>query len=87
MRQTNQKRPNGHGARWKRLWRLMHGCRRYFLYTVLATLLAAVFSYLSPLVISFTVDSIIGTKEMNLPAWLLAVVNAQGGRAFLARNL
>ena len=44
-------------ARWNRLWRLIRGCRRYFFYTIIATLLAALFAYLSPLVISFTVDS------------------------------
>ncbi len=74
-------------ARWKRLWRLICGCRRYFFYTILATLLAALFAYLSPLIISFTVDSIVGDKDMNLPAWLRAWIEAIGGRDYLAANL
>ena len=74
-------------ARWKRLWRLIRGCRRYFFYTILATLLAALFAYLSPLVISFTVDSIVGGKEMNLPGWLQEWIEGIGGREFLAANL
>ena len=74
-------------ARWKRLWRLICGCRRYFFYTILATLLAALFAYLSPLIISFTVDSIVGDKDMNLPTWLRAWIEAIGGRDYLAANL
>ncbi len=61
--------------------------RRYFFYTILATLLAALFAYLSPLIISFTVDSIVGDKDMNLPAWLRAWIEAIGGRDYLAANL
>ncbi len=74
-------------ARWKRLWRLIRGCRRYFFYTISATLLASLFAYLSPLVISFTVDSIVGGKEMNLPGWLRHWIEAAGGRDFLAAHL
>ena len=74
-------------ARWKRLWRLIRGCRRYFFFTIAATLLAALFAYLSPLIISFTVDSIVGDKEMNLPAWVQRGVDAIGGREYLAAHL
>ena len=84
--QETQTQPT-RAARWKRLWRLIRGCRRYFFYTILATLLAALFAYLSPLVISFTVDSIVGGKEMNLPGWLQGWIEGIGGREFLAANL
>ncbi|MDE7042080.1 MAG: ATP-binding cassette domain-containing protein, partial [Oscillospiraceae bacterium] len=83
MEQTKQTR----AARWKRLWRLICGCRRYFFYTILATLLASLFAYLSPLIISFTVDSIVGGKDMNLPGWLQGWIEALGGRDYLAANL
>ena len=82
MEQTKQTR----AARWKRLWRIC-GCRRYFFYTILATLLASLFAYLSPLIISFTVDSIVGGKDMNLPGWLQGWIEALGGRDYLAANL
>lgn len=74
-------------ARWRRLWRLIRGCRRYFFYTILATLLAALFAYLSPLIISFTVDSIVGGKAMNLPGWVQNLIEAVGGRDYLAAHL
>ena len=74
-------------ARWKRLWRLISGCRRYFFYALLATLLAALTTYLSPLIVSFTVDGIVGGKEMNLPVWIQAWIEAAGGRDYLAANL
>ena len=83
MEQTKQTR----AARWKRLWRLICGCRRYFFYTILATLLASLFAYLSPLIISFTVDSIVGGKDMNLPGLLQGWIEAIGGRDYLAANL
>ena len=83
MEQTKPTR----AARWKRLWRLICGCRRYFFYTILATFLAALFAYLSPLIVSFTVDGIVGGKEMNLPGWLRTWIDAIGGRDFLAANL
>ena len=74
-------------ARWKRLWRLIRGSRGYFFYTIIATLLAALFAYLSPLIVSFTVDSIVGDKEMNLPLWIQNWINAIGGREYLSANL
>ncbi|MBD5160530.1 MAG: ABC transporter ATP-binding protein [Oscillibacter sp.] len=83
MQQTKSTR----AARWKRLWRLIRGCRRYFFFTILATLLAALTAYLSPLVVSFAVDSIVGGKAMDLPAWLQSWIDGLGGRDFLAANL
>ena len=74
-------------ARWKRLWRLIRGCRRYFFLTILATFLAALFAYLSPLIISFTVDSIVGDKEMDLPVWIQRWIDSIGGRDYLAAHL
>ncbi|MCI8539053.1 MAG: ABC transporter ATP-binding protein [Oscillospiraceae bacterium] len=74
-------------GRWGRLWRLIKGRRRYFFLTIAATFLAALFAYLSPLVISFTVDCIVGGKAMNLPRWLQDGIDSLGGRAFLAANL
>lgn len=85
MEQTQTK--HSRAARWNRLWRLIRGCRRYFVYTIIATLLAALFAYLSPLVVSFTVDSILGGKAMNLPPWLQNWVDGIGGREFMKANL
>ena len=85
MQETQTKHTGA--ARWKRLWRLIRGCRRYFFFTIGATLLAALFAYLSPLIISFTVDSIVGGKEMDLPAWLQGWIDGIGGRDYLAANL
>jgi len=83
MQQTKPTR----AARWQRLWRLIRGCRRYFFYTIIATLLAALFAYLSPLIVSFTIDSIVGEKAMALPGWLQAWIDGIGGRTYLAANL
>ncbi len=63
------------------------GSRRFFLYAVLASLLSVVFSFLTPQIIRLTVDSIIGSEPMNLPATLLSAINAAGGREFLRSHL
>ncbi|ANX00957.1 ABC transporter ATP-binding protein/permease [Thermoclostridium stercorarium] len=49
--------------------------------------IAVVFSILSPMVISFTVDSVIGDEPMDLPAWLMKLVSDFGGRDALRGNI
>jgi len=48
---------------------------------------AVVFSILSPMVISFTVDSVIGEEPMDLPGWLMKLVSDFGGRDALRKNI
>lgn len=48
---------------------------------------AVVFSILSPMVISFTVDSVIGTEPIELPNWLMKHVSNFGGREALRQNI
>ena len=49
--------------------------------------LATLFSFFSPLVIRFTIDSIIGGKEIHAPAIILRMIEAVGGVSVLAKNL
>ncbi len=48
---------------------------------------SVVFSYLTPQVVRITVDSIIGTEPFELPVFLTNIIEANGGRDFLAQNL
>lgn len=48
---------------------------------------AVVFSIFSPMVISFTVDSVIGTEPIELPNWLMKHVSNFGGREALRQNI
>lgn len=49
--------------------------------------IAVLFSILNPMVISFTVDSVIGSEPMKLPDWLLQWVESFGGREALSQKL
>ncbi len=59
------------------------GVKRYFFAVILATAVSILFNFLLPQVVGFTVDSVIGTKEMNLPAFLKPLLENLGGRGFL----
>lgn len=62
------------------------GSKRYFFAAVLGTLFSILFSFLMPQVVGFTVDSVIGTKEIALPAFLTGLLEKIGGRSFLRAN-
>ncbi len=63
------------------------GVKRWLALGVLATVASTVTAYLTPLIISFTVDSVIGEKAPALPAPLLRLFEALGGRAGLQQSL
>lgn len=62
------------------LWKLMKGNRLLYFGAVLSIGTATLFTFLSPLVIRVTIDSIIGNKPVDIPLWT-------GGKDFLASNL
>jgi ATP-binding cassette subfamily B protein len=62
------------------------GSKRYFFVAVLGTAFSILFSFLMPQVVGFTVDSVIGTKGIALPAFLSGLLERLGGRAFLRAN-
>jgi ATP-binding cassette subfamily B protein len=65
----------------------LRGSRRYFLLSVCFAVLASLFDMLGPKLISFTVDSVIGTQAPSLPRPAAAAVEALGGMAFLRAHL
>ncbi|MDR0400490.1 MAG: ABC transporter ATP-binding protein/permease [Treponema sp.] len=52
-----------------------------------ATIGAVVFSFISPQVIRYTIDSVIGDAPLSGPAFVGALVDSLGGTGFLRRNL
>lgn len=59
---------------------------RYFIAIVFSGI-AVLISIFNPLVISFTVDSIIGSELMKMPDWLMRLVAGFGGREALAEKI
>ncbi len=54
---------------------------------VVAICLATFFSIISPLVLKFTIDSIIGSHPMEIPVWIENIIKYLGGRESLLANL
>ncbi len=75
------------GFRRRLLGEILRGVKRYFALGILATLCATALAYVAPLIVSFTVDSVIGEKAPALPAPLSAWFGQMGGRAFFAGHL
>lgn len=69
------------------LWRAMAGVRSVFVLALLCVVFAAFASLLDPLVIRFTLDSVLGGKAPDLPEPLDSALTALGGTSALARNL
>ena len=85
--QPEQTHPRPHGFRRRLLGDIFHGVKRYLILGVAATLCATFLTYVTPLVVSFTVDSVIGDKTPELPAALSALFQRMGGRAYFSSHI
>ncbi|MCI8935117.1 MAG: ABC transporter ATP-binding protein [Clostridiaceae bacterium] len=66
---------------------LMRGNWRAFAACVAAMFASVAASFVSPALVGFLVDSVIGDKPMELPGFLLDWVQALGGRPWLQRHM
>lgn len=71
----------------KKLWDLMEGFRMLYIGAIISIGLATFFSLLTPLVISTTIDSIIGDKPLNIPRWAVNIIDYFGGTDELSQKL
>jgi ATP-binding cassette, subfamily B, bacterial len=71
----------------KLLLKFMKGNTIIFFLAIISILLASLFAIVMPLVIKTTIDSIIGKVTLNLPTWILNIVNNIGGKDYLLKNL
>lgn len=69
------------------IYHFTQGIKKYFLFAVIATALAVFFQFLTPQVIRFTVDYVIGTELSALPPFVMGGIEELGGRDFLRSNL
>ena len=69
------------------IWDLMRGNWKTFAGCVAAMALSVCFSFLSPALVGFVIDSVIGTKPLDLPAPLARWVEQLGGRAWLMEHI
>ena len=61
--------------------------KRFFLFSIIAAAAASLMSFLSPLIVGFTVDSVIGSKEAELPGPIMWLYETLSERGFFGSNL
>ncbi|HHU23230.1 MAG TPA: ABC transporter ATP-binding protein [Clostridiales bacterium] len=61
--------------------------RYCFVLALIASSLSIIFSFLTPQIIRFTVDSVIGTEKADLPVIVVSILEALGEREFLRSHL
>ena len=59
----------------------------HFLWALIATIMMVIIGFLTPLLLSEIVDSILGNEPFTMPDFLMNPINALGGRDFLRQNL
>lgn len=59
----------------------------HFLWALIATIIMVIIGFLTPLLLSEIVDSILGSEPFTMPDFLMNPINDLGGRDFLRQNL
>ena len=65
----------------------LRGSKRFFVFGILLASINSVIELVIPKVISFTVDSVIGTKAPKIPAAALSIVEKIGGTDYLRTHM
>ncbi len=73
--------------KFKLLWDYMRGNRALYIGAIMSIGLATMFSFISPLVLRVTIDSIIGGRPMEVPMWMQNLISYLGGETVLSRNI
>ena len=69
------------------LGRFLKGSKLLFALSMFSAALASLADMISPQIIRAAIDNAIGGKEASFPAWVMHVVDALGGFAYLGENL
>jgi ATP-binding cassette subfamily B protein len=65
----------------------LEGSKRYFVASIFFACLVSVLDLINPKIISYTVDSILDSQSVALPAFLSSWIDSIGGAAYLRANL
>lgn len=69
------------------VWKFLKGSKRYFIISILATMMVNLFEMITPQVIRMTVDSVIGTDPFRLPGFAARWIEQIGGSEYLRSHL
>ena len=78
---------NPYRTRTSTVLSFLYGSKRYFLAGVLVIFVVSFLEMINPQIVSYTVDSILGEKTSELPAYLGKLLALLGTRAELRENL
>ena len=68
-------------SKFKMMLGFTHKLKRFFVFSILTAIVATFLSFLAPLIVGFTVDSVIGDQGTTLPypvMWIFETLNRQG---------
>lgn len=77
----------GRKGRGRLLWRLLEGSRRYFAFSIFLGWMMSLLDLVNPRIISYTVDTVLGDAEADLPDFALRLAGSLGGPAYLKEHL
>lgn len=69
------------------MWALIRENMGSFIGAMVSTVLIVIIGFITPLMLAEIIDSVLGTAPSALPSWILAPIEAFGGRDFLVSNL
>lgn len=84
---SNKKHTSGRYTKVSLVLEFLKGNIHYFVISVLSTLMVTALDMIAPQLIRTTVDCILGTKALELPAFIADAVEAVGGVDYLRRNI
>jgi ATP-binding cassette subfamily B protein len=86
-KKSNHKNDKETAARLSLLWEFMGDYRSAYIAAVVAVAIATLAGYVAPLVLRFTIDSVIGTEAVERPAFLGRLLTENGLRETLRSRL
>lgn len=86
LKQINKETRNTRGTP-EMMWRFLRGSKRYFAIGILSAVGVSLFELLNPQIICMTVDSVIGSEPMNLPAFLSEMLGRYADPNYLRNHL
>lgn len=69
------------------LWRYTRGQRKKFLLAFCLLILELLMSFVTPLVLSVTIDSVIGNAPLNVPWYFAILLNLCGGLSYIRQHI
>ena len=61
------------------VWSFTKGVRKAFAWTIIASVFAILLNYIRPLIVSYTVDTVIGSEKTDIPGFLQRILDSLAG--------